>query len=151
MFPGYNVQTNEASRKLSEVDRELIEQRIHALADMRSRGDMAGMLEYAAPDIVFKGGSWRSYPLQTACSGKEACGEMGRAVNVTYENMGPVVNQVLIDGDKVAVHRTARIRNRGSGTTVTVDICNFLRFRDGLVVEFSEYPDTAAIAALEGG
>lgn len=143
------MQSEEVSRRLSEVDRNLIEQRIHALAEMRARGDIAGMLKYAAPDIVFNGGSWKTYPLHARCEGREACGELGRAVNVTYENLGMTINKMLIDGDKVALHRTARIRNRGTGRTVDVEICNFLRFRDGLVVEFSEYPDTAAVEQLE--
>ena len=133
---------------MSELDRDLIEQRIYALAEMRARGDIPGMMKYAAPDIVFKGGSWRTFPLHMACAGWDACGEMGKAVNVAYENLGSTINTLLIDGDMVAVHRTAQIRNRGTGATVAVDICNFLRFRDGLVVEFSEYPDTAAIARL---
>ena len=128
------MQSEHASRRLSEVDRSLIEQRIHALAEMRARGDMAGMMKYAAPDIVFNGGSWKTYPLSARCEGRDACSELGRTVNVTYENLGVTINKMLIDGDSVALHRTARIRNRGAGRTVDVEICNFLRFRDGLVV-----------------
>ncbi|MDE2363042.1 MAG: nuclear transport factor 2 family protein [Hyphomicrobiales bacterium] len=143
------MQSDNASRKLAEVDRELIEQRIHALAEMRARGDMAGMLEFAAPDIVFKGGTWLSYPLNARFEGREACKALSHAVLVAYENLGSTINKLLIDGDRVALHRTARIRNRGTGKTVSVEICNFLRFRDGLVVEFSEYPDTAAVARLD--
>ena len=42
------------------------------------------------------------------------------------------------------------MRNRGTGAMISVDVCDFMRFRDGLVNEFSEYPDSAAIAKLDG-
>jgi ketosteroid isomerase-like protein len=71
-------------------------------------------------------------------------------IDMRYENLGSVIHEFMIDGEQVALHRTATIRNRGTGATMDVDICNFARFRDGLIVEFSEYPDTAAIARLEG-
>ncbi len=143
------MQSNDTSRQLSQLDRELIERRIHFLADARARGDVAGMLKYAAPDIVFKVGGGLSYPFYKTCTGKDSCGYMAHAVNVAYENFGSTINSLLIDGDRVALQRTASIRNRGTGRSVSVEICNFLRFRDGLVVEFSEFPDTAAFAQLE--
>jgi ketosteroid isomerase-like protein len=143
------VQSQATSLQMSEVDRDLLEQRIHTLLELRARGDVAGMLSYAAPDVVYKGGTWRSYPLHVTVVGKKACGELLRAVNVSYENLGSTINKLLIDGEKVAVHRTARIRNRGTGATVSIDICDFIRFQDGLIVEFSEFPDTTAAAQLE--
>jgi ketosteroid isomerase-like protein len=145
------MQAPEISRMLCEVDRELIESRVRALVDLRAKGDLAAMLEYAAPDIKIHVGSWRGYPFHAARSGKEDVAELGRAVIVAYENLGSTINELLIDGDSVALHRTARIRNRGTGKTIEVEICDFLKFRDGLVVEFREYPDTAAFARLDAG
>jgi ketosteroid isomerase-like protein len=51
---------------------------------------------------------------------------------------------VLIDGDQVAVHRTGQTRPRGGGDLITFDSVDFLRFRDGLIVEFTEFADGAA-------
>ena len=50
---------------------------------------------------------------------------------------------------RVAMHRTARIRNRGTGRAVDIGMWNFVTFRNGLIVEFAEYPDTEAFAQLE--
>nr|WP_298422750.1 nuclear transport factor 2 family protein [Rhodoblastus sp.] len=60
------------------------------------------------------------------------------------------MHELVIDGDRAALHRTSRLRNRGTGETISIDVCDFFRFRDGLVVEFSEYPDFAALQRLDG-
>ena len=54
-----------------------------------------------------------------------------------------VLHEIVIDGDRAVVHRTAVGRWRDSGRRYQCDFIDFLRFRDGLVVEFSEYPDAA--------
>jgi ketosteroid isomerase-like protein len=43
------------------------------------------------------------------------------------------------------------MRNRDTGALTTIDICDIARFRDGLLVEFAEHPDSAALARLEAG
>jgi len=87
--------------------------------------------------------------LSTPRAGKEACAEMMRAVYIAYENLGTIIRHVVIDGDRAAVSRTTQLRNRGTGRVADVEIWDYIRFRDGLVVEFSEYPDTLAIASLD--
>jgi uncharacterized protein len=145
------MQPPNAARKLSKIDRELIEVRVRALLDLRSNNNVLEMLKYVAPDVQYKVGSWRAYPFHASRTGIEELAELGRAVVVAYENLGSTINELVIDGDRVAIQRTAKIRNRGTGKTIDVEICNFIRFRDGLVVEFSEYPDTVAFAKLEQG
>ena len=51
----------------------------------------------------------------------------------------------LIDGDRAVVHRTAVGRLRDTGRRYQCDFIDFFRFRDGLIVEFSCYPDAAWI------
>lgn len=70
-------------------------------------------------------------------------------LEATYENLGSTIHELVIDGDRAALHRAAKLRNRGTGEVVSIDVCDFFRFRDGLVVEFSEYPDSAALAKLD--
>jgi ketosteroid isomerase-like protein len=144
------VESPETSRTLAVLDRDLIEQRVRAILECRVAGDTDGMARYAAPDLVYADGTWRSYPFQKTCHGREACLKMLREVNIYYEPLGSEIQRIAIDGDRVALHRRAKIRNRGTGVVVDIDICNFVKFRDGMVVEFSEYPDTMAVARLEG-
>ncbi|HMN71974.1 MAG TPA: nuclear transport factor 2 family protein [Rhodoblastus sp.] len=133
----------------ASLDRATVERCIHRLIALRADGDVDGLVAFAAPDIVFKTGIGRSHPFHAEYRGAEACAKLVRDVNVCYENLGSRLNRLLIDGDQVALHRTTRIRNRGTGRAVDVDMWNFVRFRDGLIVEFAEYPDTAAFARLD--
>lgn len=141
-----NATTCEAQQEA----RARIEACIAKLIDLRAAGDVDGLVGYAAPDIVFKTGIGRAHPFHTEYRGVEACAQLVRDVNVYYENLGSRLNRLLVDGDRVALHRTTRIRNRGTGRAVDVDMWNFVRFRDGLIVEFAEYPDTEAFARLGG-
>jgi uncharacterized protein len=143
------VQSGDLLRKLGEVDRELIEHRVRIFCELRADGDLSSMMEYAAPDVTcFLRGHWSLAIYPWPLVGKEVVAEAYRQLNIRYENLGSVVHELLIDGDRVALHRTTSIRNRGGGQVHTFDVINFIRFRDGLVVEFSEYCDSAAIAAL---
>ncbi len=69
-------------------------------------------------------------------------------IAVQFENLGSVVHDLVIDGDRVAMRRTSIIRNRGTGSSAEVDIADFIRFRDGLVVELTEIADSVALARL---
>ena len=140
---------NSASPKSPDMRRQHVDGLIRRLIELRAAGDVDGLVAFAAPDIVFKTGIGRAAPLQAECKGVEACARLVRQVNVNYENLGSRLNKLLIDGDRVALHRTARIRNRGTGRAVDVDMWNFVKFRDGLIVEFAEYPDTEAFARLD--
>jgi ketosteroid isomerase-like protein len=144
------VESPETSRTLAVLDRDLIERRVRAIFGCLVAGDLDGIEKYAAPDLAYTGGTWRSYPFLKACHGRDACMAMLREVTIYFEILACEIDRIAIDGDRVALHRRARIRNRGAGVVVEIDICNFMRFRDGLVVEFSEYPDTMAVARLEG-
>ena len=133
----------------AQDQRQSIEACIRRLIELRAAGDVDGLVAYAAPDIVFKTGIGRAHPFHAEYKGIEACANLVRDVNVYYENLGSRLNKLLIDGDQVALHRTTRIRNRGTGRAVEVDMWNFVRFRDGLIAEFAEYPDTEAFARLD--
>ncbi|MCB1539637.1 MAG: nuclear transport factor 2 family protein [Rhodoblastus sp.] len=133
----------------AQDQRQRIEACIRRLIELRAAGDVDGLVAYAAPDIVFKTGIGRNAPFHGEYRGIEACANLVRHVNVNYENLGSRLNRLLIDGDRVALHRTARIRNRGTGRAIDIDMWNYVRFRDGLIVEFAEYPDTEAFARLD--
>ncbi|MFV0280129.1 MAG: nuclear transport factor 2 family protein [Rhodoblastus sp.] len=154
---------SQAGRKLKAIDgvqslhktldvatpaRARVESLVTRLIELRASGDVGGMLSYVAPDIVVKTSICYVLPLRGEWRGIAACADLLRQVNVTYENLGSRVNRLLIDGDRAALHRTARVRNRGAGCTFDIDIWSFIRFRDDLIVEFAEYPDTQALALL---
>lgn len=144
------MQSENSLRKLGVLDRELIEHRIRTIFERRAQGDTPGVIEYAAEDILYDvRGGWTLYPFSRPARGKALAAQMIATIEAMYENLGSTIHELVIDGDRAAVHRTSKLRNRGTGQAISVDVCDFLRFRDGLVVEFAEYPDSAALAKLD--
>jgi ketosteroid isomerase-like protein len=131
------------------VDKELLRERLKAIFTRREAGDIDGMLDLVAPDIVcFPPSTWRHARYPRTIVGKEAVREAFSQRHINYVNMVSTVHRILIDGDEAAVHRTTSIRERGSGISYTFDCVDFFRFRDGLVVEFQEFPDGSAYDAV---
>ena len=128
------------------LDRAQVEAVLHEMLDGLAESDAGKVVRYFATDVVYSGGTANPYDAPRV--GKEACVELVRAVIIAYECLGSTVHELLIDGDRAAVRRTTRLRNRGSGRFFDISICNFVRFRDGQIVEFSQYPDTLAFARL---
>ncbi len=143
------VQSDETLGRLGRLDREMIEHRVRTIFERRAIGDMPGVIEYAAEDIFYNvQGNWTIYPFSQPVRGKKLFVEAMARMAAIYENLGSIIHEMVIDGERVALHRSSRIRHRGTGETRSIDVCDFLRFRDGLVIEFAEYPDSAAIAKL---
>jgi ketosteroid isomerase-like protein len=145
------VQSEVTLTKLGALDREMIEHRVRTIFERRAAGDLPGIVEYAAEDILYNvQGEWTIYPFSRPIEGKALLAHALAVIEAMYENLGSAIHELVIDGERVALHRTSRMRNRGTGEVRSVDVCDFLRFRDGLVIEFAEYPDSAAIAKLDG-
>jgi len=143
------LQALETTRALSEIDRELIINIVKSLYARRAAGDIEGMLKLTAPDIVcFPTTTWGHAHYPRRIVGQEAVREAFRQRHINYVYLESVEHRVLIDGDQVATHRTTTICERGSGVTFTFDSVDFLRFRDGLVVELCELPDGSAYDAV---
>ena len=139
------MQSVDALRKLGDVDRVMIEHRVRAMIEYREAGDIGSMLAHVAPDILCHSqGHWSLVLFPRPVVGKASVAEAYRMLNIKYENLGSEVHEFLIDGDRVSLHRTTSVRNRGTSQVFTFDVINFARFRDGLIVEFSEYADVAA-------
>jgi ketosteroid isomerase-like protein len=122
---------------------------VKQLFERRTAGDIDGMMEFVAPDIVcFPPTSWGHARYPVTLRGREAVREAFKQRHINYVNMSTTMHRILVDGDQVAVHRTTRIRERGGAAEHTFDCIDFLRFRDGLVVEFQELPDGSAYDAV---
>ncbi|MEH2483664.1 putative SnoaL-like aldol condensation-catalyzing enzyme [Nitrobacteraceae bacterium AZCC 2146] len=52
---------------------------------------------------------------------------------------------ITIDGDRAAVHSRIKVRFIPGDKTVTTDILNSFRFKDGKIIELVEFADTALI------
>jgi uncharacterized protein len=139
------LQTLETTRRLGEVDRELIKSALDSLFARRAVGDIEGLLQLLAPEVVcFDQPTWGCARFPCRIVGRDAMREMLRQRHINYVWVGMQVHRILIDSDSAAVHRTTTLRERGSGVTHTYDSVSFFRFRDGLIVEVSELADGSA-------
>lgn len=128
-----------------KTNRAFIAARLQKMYDLRSAGDIDGMLEYAAEDIVcYPPTSWGYSRFPYTLYGKQALREASLLRRINYIFLPSTLNRILIDGDEVLVYRTGQVQPRGGGPVVTFDAVDIFRFRDGLVVEFNEFCDGAA-------
>lgn len=144
------VLTSDANRELVALDRDLIEQRIRAMWELRRRGEVKEVGALLAHDCVYSGKTWFGKPVSIRREGREACLEWARQINAMVQNVGMTVLNLVIDGEQAAACRRIKLRERGSGRVEEVVVCSYMRFRGGEVVEIVEYPDTLAIMRLLG-
>jgi len=143
------VQDEETARRLGAVDRELIEQRLRAIFERRIAGDVVGLLAFLAEDAVYDlKGCHEAFPFDRPARGKKMVAKALDEAIREYQMLDAVIHQIFFDGDRVALWRTSKIRHRGTGKSANIDFANFIRFRDGLVVEFIEILDSAACMDL---
>lgn len=144
------MRSPDAARRLADLDRGLMEDRIRSMCDRRAAGDTPGIFEACAPDVVFRCNSWRGRPGTVEFRGRDECFAAMRETNILLENLGSRFDEFVIDGNVAIVRRTARLRNRGTGATEDVAICDVIRFSDGRIVKFEEFPDTGALGRVLG-
>ena len=89
---------------------------------------------YAPPDIV---------PPHARQKGKAALGAVLLKVQAEFEYLSYRPRVVGCDADTAAVAILARLRRRSTGEIVDLFITNFVRFRDGRMVEMREFVDRA--------
>ena len=123
---------------------------VRKLFDLRAKGDVEAILKWFAPDFIYKAcGEWTRPPYVPRQCDRETFAVSLRLVNVEFEELGSEIHELLIDGDRVAVHRTIRMRNRGAGAVVNLDEWDIFRFRERLVAQFAAYVDLAKLGGLE--
>ena len=134
--------SQEAQREIESIDREQTERRVRSLFDRWAAGDVDGIVSYIAPDVSIAAlGSWTG--LKAPMRGRDPVAKELRRYARALENIVTILHEIVIDGDRVVAHRTSVGRMRSNGRRYQCDFITFMRFRDGLVVEFSDYPDAA--------
>lgn len=146
-----NVLTSEANHQLASLDRELIEQRIRAMWDLRRRGAVESVAALLAHDCVYTGKTWFGKPVDIRREGRDACLEWARQLNAMVQNIDSEVLHLVIDGEQAAACRKIKMREQGCGRIEEVIVCSYMRFRGGEIVEIVEAPDTLAVRRLLAG
>ncbi|PPD45046.1 MAG: hypothetical protein CTY15_05605 [Methylocystis sp.] len=116
----------------------------------RSGPDIDLFRRFCAPDVVCEfAGDRKTISYAGRHRGIEALVNIVRAVDVDFEQFGAAMPEAVVDGGSVAVRRTVEWRHRGTGRRGIVELADFLRFEDGLIVELVEFRDSVALLRMQ--
>jgi ketosteroid isomerase-like protein len=136
------------------LDREEIVARVNELANFDpSQGPDIGLIrKYYSPDIVCEFIGHRArIPYAGRHVGVQAVINIVRGINVDFEQLLNSLSDILVDGGRFACRRTVQWRHRGTGRRGVVELAEFVKFEDGLIVELIEYRDSVTILEMQGG
>lgn len=72
-----------------------------------------------------------------------------QAICVDFEQWPLVVPEMIAEGARVAGRRQVAWRHRGTGRVGCSELADFVRFEDGLIVEFIEFRDTGTLMRIQ--
>jgi steroid delta-isomerase-like uncharacterized protein len=111
-----------------------------------SRRDLAGLSDFIADDMV-EHEEFAGFP-----STKQGALEMFKAMFEAFPDFEMSLDDMIAEGDKVFVRATMKGTHQGeflgipaTGQKISVPIADFLRFKDGKVVEHWGVTDTGAL------
>jgi hypothetical protein len=134
------------------LDRAEILRRAELLATWRPETprSFSVLRELYSPDVAceFVGDKSR-IPYAGRHVGIEALIAIVRAIHIEFEQSNHEIEDIIIDGGRVAMRRRVEWRHRGTGRRGRVDLAEFARFGDGRIGEMIEFRDSMAILAMQ--
>jgi ketosteroid isomerase-like protein len=141
------------SPKPPGIDRDEIVRRSEALLNFPNLHgpDVSLVREICSPDIVceFIGDKSR-IPYAGRHAGVETLARILRSIAIDFEQLNHSIQEMIVDGGRVAVRRTVEWRHRGTGRRGLVELADFARFEEGLIVEFVEFRDSITMLSMAG-
>lgn len=116
------------------------------------RGDVEGLLNRFSDDIEwFLPGSPETIPIAGRRQGREQVAQFFSTLDETTEFTNFEPQEFIAQGDKVVVLGRSSARVKVNGNTVDGEWVHVHTVRDGKIVNFREYYDTAAAVEAYGG
>ena len=114
------------------------------------RPDERLLREWCAPDIVceFIGDRTR-IPYAGRHAGIETMLAIVRAIHVDFDLRPLAVSDMIVEDARIAGRRQVKWRHRGTGRAGVSELADFMRFEDGLIVEFLEFRDTVTLLLMQ--
>lgn len=140
------------SCKTAGLDREELERRARKIVTFPARGpDIEVIREFCSPEIVceFVGDRAR-LPYAGRHAGIDALINIIRMIAVDFEQSNCEISEILIEDGRLAGRRRVEWRHRGTGRSGVVDLADFVRFQDGLIVELIEFRDSLTLLEMQG-
>jgi ketosteroid isomerase-like protein len=116
-----------------------------------ARGNRAAVLEALAEDVAWHSVDCAAIPWGGSYRGREGVETFFARLDSGAEIIGYEVERVIAQGEWVTVLARVRARFPATGAEAEFASADILRIRDGRILEFREFYDTAAVlAALQG-
>jgi ketosteroid isomerase-like protein len=131
------------------MDRATIEAILRDAYAARVRGDVEATVGFFTDDAVFAlAGASHASPVALRCTDCEALrGAMAGLVQA-FEFKDHEILSLVIEGEKAAAHTRVRVRSTVTGEEETTEMADFVTFRNGKIVSFVEFCDTALAARM---
>jgi ketosteroid isomerase-like protein len=133
------------------LSRDEMARRFMAISNFSRQGpDTALARSYFSPDVVCEFvGDRASIAYAGRHRGIDALVNILRAIAVDFEQFGSGTPEIIVDAGRVAARRTVEWRHRGTGRRGLVELADFVRIEDGLIVELVEFRDSVALLQMQ--
>jgi ketosteroid isomerase-like protein len=126
------------------MDRQGMLRTIEEAYAARVRGDVDGVLRAFAPDADFRINATPSHPqLGQAARDADALRNALKQLIDAFAFTDAKIVDSVIEGSKAAVRTSVTVRARSTGKSAKTELLDLLEFRDGKIVSFAQFCDTA--------
>lgn len=129
----------------------LVRERLARLYGARRTGDGTGFAAAFAEDGVFHLiGDTRLVPQAGPRRGRAAIAAVIADLYAAYEYVDALIVDMAVDLNAAVIRRQLTLRARDTGRVAEFECADFIRLRDGEIVELKQFIDTASLAMLTG-
>ena len=109
-------------------------------------GNIEALLSRLSDDIAWELPEIKNVPFSGKRTGRASVGEFFSSVSASQESLRFEPRELIAEGDKVVSLGNYEWRVKANGRTFGADFAHVFTIRNGKVVAFHEYTDTAAAA-----
>jgi len=125
---------------MSEQNKSVVNQ---AYSNFKS-GDIQSLLGLMANDVTWTLPEMDGVPFAGARTGRESVGEFFATIDSSQESLRFDPRQLIAEGDTVVALGTYQWKVKSNAREFGGDFAHVFTIRDGKIVAFNEYMDTAA-------
>ena len=131
------------------MGREDIDKLVQEAYRRRVQQDVVGVCDMFAPEVDFRfAAAPKVQAASFAAAGRPALRPLMEQLVKTFQLKDFALKTVLIDGNRVAAHWTALVRSTVNGHEINTDVLDLMEIRDGKIVSFIEFCDTASVERM---
>jgi ketosteroid isomerase-like protein len=122
------------------TERPRLEQRLRELYEVRMNGSLERLCSLFAPEVQFRSaGTSDGKPIAIGAQGMDAVRPWLSMLVKTFRLSDHEVLSLLVDGDRAAVHWSARVHSRITGTQASTEFVDLVTFRDSQILSYAEF------------